>query len=315
MKQIDISVLIPIYNEQDSIKELYQEIKKNVPQEFSYEIIYINDGSNDSSLDIIKSILATDKNVKLINLFVNSGKSEALNIAFEKAAGNIIFTIDGDLQDDPKEIPNLINKIKSGSDMVTGWKKNRKDPISKKVLSKIFNFVLRFITGIKIHDFNCGLKAYKKHVIKSINIYGGLHRFIPVLVSRNGFSVDEIIVNHRKRKFGESKYGKSRIFHGFFDLITVLFLNKYFNKPLHLFGNLGFLIMLSGFIINFKLSYDWLVNGIWIIPHKNPLFFLGLLLLIVGVQFFSIGLIGELVVYLNRKNTRKHQNTEFNNFE
>ena len=315
MKQIDISVLIPIFNEQDSIKELYQEIKKNIPQELSCEIIYINDGSNDSSLDIIKSILATDKNVKLINLFVNSGKSEALNIAFEKAAGNIIFTIDGDLQDDPKEIPNLINKIKSGSDMVTGWKKNRKDPISKKVLSKIFNFVLRLITGIKIHDFNCGLKAYKKHVIKSINIYGGLHRFIPVLVSRNGFSVDEIIVNHRKRKFGESKYGKSRIFHGFFDLITVLFLNKYFNKPLHLFGNLGFLIMLSGFIINFKLSYDWLVNGIWIIPHKNPLFFLGLLLLIVGVQFFSIGLIGELVVYLNRKNTRKHQNTEFNNFE
>ena len=315
MKQIDISVLIPIFNEQDSIKELYQEIKKNVPQEFSYEIIYINDGSNDSSLDIIKSILATDKNVKLINLFVNSGKSEALNIAFEKAAGNIIFTIDGDLQDDPKEIPNLIYKIKSGSDMVTGWKKNRKDPISKKVLSKIFNFVLRLITGIKIHDFNCGLKAYKKHVIKSINIYGGLHRFIPVLVSRNGFSVDEIIVNHRKRKFGESKYGKSRIFHGFFDLITVLFLNKYFNKPLHLFGNLGFLIMLSGFIINFKLSYDWLVNGIWITPHKNPLFFLGLLLLIVGVQFFSIGLIGELVVYLNRKNTRKHQNIEFNNFE
>ena len=315
MKQIDISVLIPIYNEQDSIKELYQEIKKNIPQELSCEIIYINDGSNDSSLDILKSILATDKNVKLINLFVNSGKSEALNIAFEKAAGNIIFTIDGDLQDDPKEIPNLINKIKSGSDMVTGWKKNRKDPISKKVLSKIFNFVLRFITGIKIHDFNCGLKAYKKHVIKSINIYGGLHRFIPVLVSRNGFSVDEIIVNHRKRKFGESKYGKSRIFHGFFDLITVLFLNKYFNKPLHLFGNLGFLIMLSGFIINFKLSYDWLVNGIWIIPHKNPLFFLGLLLLIVGVQFFSIGLIGELVVYLNRKNTLKHQNIEFNNFE
>ena len=315
MKQIDISVLIPIFNEQDSIKELYQEIKKNVPQEFSYEIIYINDGSNDSSLDIIKSILATDKNVKLINLFVNSGKSEALNIAFEKAAGNIIFTIDGDLQDDPKEIPNLINKIKSGSDMVTGWKKNRKDPISKKVLSKIFNFVLRLITGIKIHDFNCGLKAYKKHVIKSINIYGGLHRFIPVLVNRNGFSVDEIIVNHRKRKFGESKYGKSRIFHGFFDLITVLFLNKYFNKPLHLFGNLGFLIMFSGFVINFKLSYDWLINDIWITPHKNPLFFLGLLLLIVGVQFFSIGLIGELLVYLNRKNKPNHQNVEFNNFK
>ena len=229
--------------------------------------------------------------------------------------GNIIITIDGDLQDDPSEIKNLIDKINSGSDMVTGWKKDRKDPVSKRILSKIFNFILRILTGIKIHDFNCGLKAYKKHVIQSINIYGGLHRFIPVLVSKNGFSVDEAIVNHRIRKFGVSKYGKSRIFHGFFDLITVLFLNKYFNKPLHLFGSIGFIMLSIGFFINAKLTYDWFLNGIWITPHKNPLFFLGILLMILGIQFFSTGLIGELMVYLNRKKYHRYKDVEFHNFD
>ena len=316
MNQPEISILIPIFNEQDSIEQLYNELSNAVSNILDYEIIFINDGSQDNSSQQVQNIISKDNKVKLINFFVNRGKSEALNIGFKKAVGNIIVTIDGDLQDDPAEFENLINQIKSGSDMVTGWKKNRKDPISKRILSKIFNFTLRLITGLKIHDFNCGLKAYKKHVIKSINIYGGLHRFIPILVSKNGFSVDEIIVHHRPRKFGKSKYGKSRIFHGFFDLITVLFLNKYLNKPLHLFGSIGFLLLSVGFTINAKLTYDWFFNGIWITPHKNPLFFLAILLIIVGIQFFSTGLIGELMVYFNRKNKNdKYQDVEFHNFD
>ena len=315
MNQLDISILVPIFNEEDSINELYAELSRSLSSNIDYEIIFINDGSQDESFKKIKNIILKDNRVKLINFFINRGKSEALNLGFKKSLGNIIITIDGDLQDDPSEIKNLIDKINSGSDMVTGWKKDRKDPVSKRILSKIFNFTLRILTGIKIHDFNCGLKAYKKHVIQSINIYGGLHRFIPVLVSKNGFSVDEAIVNHRIRKFGVSKYGKSRIFHGFFDLITVLFLNKYFNKPLHLFGSIGFIMLSIGFFINAKLTYDWFLNGIWITPHKNPLFFLGILLMILGIQFFSTGLIGELMVYLNRKKYHRYQDVEFHNFD
>jgi glycosyltransferase involved in cell wall biosynthesis len=315
MKQIDISILVPVFNEQDSISELYGELLNGLPANSAYEIIFINDGSSDNSINEINNIFKKDNNVKLINFFINGGKSEALNLGFRKALGDIIITIDGDLQDDPSEIKNLIDKIRSGSDMVTGWKKDRKDSLSKRIQSKIFNFILRLLTGIQIHDFNCGLKAYKRHVIKSINIYGGLHRFIPVLVGKKGFIVDEIIVNHRSRKFGVSKYGKSRIFHGFFDLITVLFLNKYFNNPLHLFGFAGFIMLLLGFGINAKLTYDWFFNDIWINPSKNPLFFLGILLMIVGIQLFSTGLIGELMVYLNRKKDYIPDNVEFHNFK
>ena len=319
MNQLDISILVPIYNEEDSITELYNEVSNSIPSDLSYEIIFINDGSQDKSLDKIKKIIIEDDKVKLINFFINGGKSEALNVGFKKSMGDIVITIDGDLQDDPAEFKNLIDKIHSGSDMVTGWKKNRKDPASKRFLSKIFNFVLRTLTGIRIHDFNCGLKAYKKHVIKSVNIYGGLHRFIPVLVNKNGFKVDEIIVNHRERKFGFSKYGKSRIFHGFFDLITVLFINKYFNRPLHFFGKFGLLFSLFGFIINFYLTYKWVLFNCFNIGLKysinRPLLFLGILLLLVGIQFISIGLIGELVVYLNRKKYYKYENIEFHNFD
>ena len=244
MKKIDLSIIVPVYNEEESIVELYQQIIDSVKNKLTYELIFINDGSTDSSLEILNELLLNDNNIKIISFSSNKGKSESLNYAFNNCFGEIIITIDGDLQDDPAEFPNLIQKINSGSDMVTGWKKNRKDPISKKILSKIFNFVLRILTGIKIHDFNCGLKAYKRIVIKSINIYGGLHRFIPVLAKNKGFTVDEIVVNHREREFGVSKYGKLRIFHGFFDLITVLFLNKYMNRPLHLFGSLGFILLL-----------------------------------------------------------------------
>jgi len=315
MKQIDLSIIIPIYNEEDSIVKLYNQIIKSVDDKSTYEIIFINDGSTDNSFDIIKKLLLNNRNVKLIDFITNKGKSEALNYGFNNCIGNVIITIDGDLQDDPMEFTNLINKINSGSDMVTGWKKNRKDSISKRILSKIFNFILRLLTGIKIHDFNCGLKAYKKNVIKSVDVYGGLHRFIPILAYKKGFIVDEIIVNHREREFGKSKYDSSRLFHGFFDLITLLFLNKYFNRPLHLFGLLGFILLLVGLVINVNLTFKWFYYNQWITPFKNPVFFLGILLIVVGIQFISTGLIGELIVYSNRQRKYKKKDVQFYNYD
>jgi len=315
MNKVDLSIVIPIYNEQESLLELYKQIQETLKDEFLYEIIFVNDGSTDDSDIILKEMIKNDNSIRVINFFNNRGKSEALNLGFKNSKGSIVITIDGDLQDDPKEFINLIKSINDGSDMVTGWKKNRKDSVFKRFQSKIFNSILRFFTGLKIHDFNCGLKAYKLKVVKTLNIYGGLHRFIPALAKNNGFKVNEIIVNHRKRKFGESKYGASRIFHGFYDLITVLFLNKYFNRPLHLFGFLGFLLFTCGLIINLNLVVKWYIYNQWITPFKNPLFFLGILLIIVGIQFFSTGLIGELIVYFNRKNNSNENDAEYINFQ
>ena len=316
---IDISIIIPVFNEEDSIVELNNQIISSISEKYSFEIIYINDGSTDSSKNIIENILKNNSHIKLISFYKNRGKSEALNIGFKKATGNIIITLDSDLQDDPQEFDKLINKINTGFDMVSGWKKDRKDPISKILPSKIFNFALKIITNIKIHDFNCGIKAYKSHVIKSINIYGGLHRFIPALVKHNGFSVSEVPVNHRERKHGVSKYGSSRIFHGFFDLITVLFLKRYFNRPLHLFGKFGLVFSFTGFIINIYLSYQWILfnylNEGLKYSINRPLLFLGILLLLVGIQFISIGLIGELIVYFNRKDNSALEDGEYINFE
>ena len=298
--KFDISLLVPVFNEQESIKILYEELKKNLNDKYSWELLFINDGSTDKSESLINSLIDENKNVRLISFLKNKGKSEALNIGFKNCFGKYIVTLDADLQDDPSEIPNLILKLEEGYDMVSGWKKNRKDSFSKTIPSKIYNYVLRIISGIKIHDFNCGLKVYRNKVVKVINIYGGLHRFIPIIIKTNGFSnICEVPVNHRKRKFGFSKYGSSRLFHGFFDLITLLFFNKYLNRPMHFFGLFGLLFFMVGFAINIFLTYNWF-QGIWINPHKNPLFFLGILLLIIGVQFFSIGLIGELIVRFNK---------------
>tara|TARA_Y100000588_G_C14133498_1_gene872765 strand:- start:230 stop:1198 length:969 start_codon:yes stop_codon:yes gene_type:complete len=321
MKKYNLSIVIPVYNEEGSIKKLYEQINHSVlllsekEPDFNYEIIFVNDGSTDGTYKLINQIIRADNNVKLISFYQNKGKSEALNCAFKFSSGEIVITLDGDLQDDPIEFKNLINKLEEGADMVTGWKKNRKDPLAKRIPSKIFNFVLRILTNIKIHDFNCGLKAYKRYVIKNIDIYGGLHRFIPVLAKQKGFTISEIVVNHRARKFGFSKYGTSRLFHGFYDLITILFLNKYFNRPLHLFGLLGFILFISGFFINLNLTYKWFFHSEWITPYKNPIFFLGILLIIVGMQFFSTGLIGELIVYFNKKRNYINEDIEFINYD
>ena len=315
---LDISVVIPVFNEEDSIIELNTQILNVIQENYSYELIYINDGSNDASKKYINSLINDNQNIRMISFYKNRGKSDALNAGFKVCNGNIIITIDSDLQDDPNEFIKLINKLNNGFDMVSGWKKNRKDPFSKTFPSKIFNYVLRFLTNIKIHDFNCGLKVYRSKVVKSLNIYGGLHRFIPVLVKNAGFTISEEEINHRERKYGISKYGSSRIFHGFFDLITILFLKKYFNRPLHFFGKLGVLFSSLGLVINLYLSYKWILFNYLNIGLKfsinRPLLFLGILLLLVGIQFISIGLIGELIVYFNRKRSFESDAAEYTNF-
>tara|TARA_B100001029_G_C15009343_1_gene423206 strand:- start:178 stop:1110 length:933 start_codon:yes stop_codon:yes gene_type:complete len=297
-----ISIIVPVFNEAESINNLYIEILNYVKDINKFEIVFVDDGSSDNSSGVIKKIVENDTNVKLIRLYKNFGKADALSEGFNYCNGDYVITMDADLQDDPAEISNLIYKLDEGWDLVSGWKKNRKDPLEKKIPSKFFNKVTCFLTGVNIHDFNCGLKAYRKEVIKSIDLYGGLHRYIPALTKQMGFTVTEIIVNHRERKFGESKYGGARYFHGFFDLLTVLFIGNYLRKPLHFFGKLGLCMSIFGFGILSYLTFGWF-NGVWI--SDRPVFFLGMLLIILSVQFFSIGFLGDLVVKLVGQNKNR----------
>ena len=297
--QRNISIIIPIYNEELSINSLYEEIKNVVLNDFNeYEIIFVNDGSNDSSFDIINQLALNDTNVVSIQLNRNYGKSDALNEGFKLAQYDYVATLDGDLQDDPHELVKLIDKLEKGWDCVSGWKKNRKDPFSKTIPSFFFNKFINFFSGLKLHDLNCGIKVYKKNAIQSLNIYGGLHRYIPLLLFNNGYKVTESTVVHRERKHGHTKYGKARFFHGIFDFLTIYFLKKYFNKPMYFFGSIGFLLSFIGLLINLYLSILWF-QGIYI--STRPLFFLGILLIVVGIQSLSIGLIGELIVNNGRK--------------
>ena len=290
----NISIIIPVYNEELSIEKLYLEVKQTIEQQFNcYEIIFINDGSTDTSSNIIKKISNNDSNVILIDLNRNYGKSDALNEGFKLAQYDYIVTLDADLQDDPKEISNLLAMLDNGYDCVSGWKKNRKDPLSKTIPSFFFNKFINFFSGLKLHDLNCGIKAYKKNAIKTLNIYGGLHRYIPLLLINNGYKVTECIVNHRPRLHGTPKYGKSRFFHGLFAFLTISFLNKYFNRPMYFFGSIGLLLSVIGLVISVYLTVLWF-QGIAI--DNRPLFFLGILLIVVGIQSLSIGLIGELIV-------------------
>ncbi|MDC0165042.1 glycosyltransferase family 2 protein [bacterium] len=289
-----ISVVIPVFNEEDSIKELYGQISTALKNQKKYEIIFINDGSSDKSEKAIIDLSNEDKRVKLISFYRNFGKSAALSEGFKYASGEIIITMDADLQDDPNEISNLISKLDEGYDLVSGWKQKRYDPWTKTFPSKIFNFVTRILTGVNIHDFNCGLKAYRNSVIKSIEVFGGRHRYIPALAGQMNFSVSEIVVNHRPRIYGETKYGGSRIFHGFFDLLTILFLNKYTQQPLHFFGSIGLATFTTGFFVELMVIY---YKFVLLEPFSKhiALLLLGVILIIIGIQFFSIGLLGEII--------------------
>ena len=289
-----ISVVIPVFNEENSIKELYGQISTALKNQKKYEIIFINDGSSDKSEKAIIDLSNEDKRVKLISFYRNFGKSAALSEGFKYASGEIIITMDADLQDDPNEISNLISKLDEGYDLVSGWKQKRYDPWTKTFPSKIFNFVTRILTGVNIHDFNCGLKAYRSSVIKSIEVFGGRHRYIPALAGQMNFSVSEIVVNHRPRIYGETKYGGSRIFHGFFDLLTILFLNKYTQQPLHFFGSIGLATFTAGFFVELMVIY---YKFVLLEPFSKhiALLLLGVILIIIGIQFFSIGLLGEII--------------------
>ena len=291
---MNISIVIPIFNELQSLQELKRQLLENLQSFEKWEVIFIDDGSSDGSTEWLTDLASKDNNFKLIEFYRNYGKSAALNEGFKAASGDYIITMDADLQDDPNEIKNLVAKLNEGWDLVSGWKKNRLDPLNKRIPSKLFNFVTRLLTGVKIHDFNCGLKGYKKSVIKSIDVYGGRHRYIPAIAGHRKFKITEIIVNHRARKFGRTKYGGSRLFHGFFDLITILFLNRFNQQPLHLFGAFGIGFFLFGFLSELIVLYYKYWLGDSFSKHIALLIF-GVMLIVIGIQFFSMGLLGELI--------------------
>jgi glycosyltransferase involved in cell wall biosynthesis len=304
-----LSFVIPVFNEEKSLKVLHKEIIENIPNT-TYEIIFIDDGSTDNSYTVIEKIAREDANIKPIRFRTNFGKAAALQAGFDKAQGEIIFTMDADLQDDPKEIPRFIEKIDEGYDLVSGWKKKRKDPITKRWPSKFFNLITSIVFHLRLHDYNCGYKAYRRDAAKSLNIYGELYRYIPAIVWSKGFSVTEIVVTHHKRKFGKSKYGASRLIRGFLDLLTVTMITKYRRSPLYLFGASGLIISLIGFIISVWLAVKKIFFGMSL--SNRPLLFLGILLIVVGVQLISLGLLGEMIVYSSRQKNKKSDELESN---
>ncbi|MBX4205658.1 glycosyltransferase family 2 protein [Candidatus Microgenomates bacterium] len=300
MKKPQLSFVIPAYNEQDSLQKLYTEIVSVVkPLKKTYEIIFIDDGSTDSTFQVMSRLSKKDRAVRLIKLRGNFGKSIGLQIGFEKSLGDIIFTLDADLQDNPKEIPRFLKKINEGFDLVSGWKKKRHDPLTKTIPSFVVNTLVRLMSGLNIHDTNCGFKAYKKIVIQNLHLYGDLYRFIPILVHRQNFKVTEIEVGHRTRKFGKSKYGWKRFISGWLDLLTIFFLIRYLRRPGHFFGTLGVISFFFGFLIGIYITFLRITTGS--IQFRHPLLFLGMLLMIVGVQLISTGLLAELTIHTRNK--------------
>ena len=298
---MNISVVIPLLNEQESLVELTDSLKDVMKSyNFSYEIIFIDDGSTDNSWDIIEELSSKSNTIKGIKFHRNYGKSQALHAGFLKSQGQVVFTMDADLQDDPKEIPALYDMIINDNfDLVSGWKKKRFDSvIFKNIPSKIFNFAARTTSEIKLNDFNCGLKAFKKDVIKSINVYGEMHRYIPILAKNEGYKkIGEKIVNHRARKYGKTKFGPSRFLYGFLDLLTIWFISRFGKRPMHLFGSLGLILITTGFLFAAYLGYDKIIlNPGGRLITERPEFYISLVTMIIGSQFFSMGFIGELML-------------------
>lgn len=294
-----ISIVIPAYNEKESLTELYRKVKENIDLCVNtdlvsdYEFLFVDDGSMDGSIDVIKELRAEDPGIRYIQFRRNFGKSIALQTAFRNVTGDVVITMDADLQDEPSELKNFIEKIDEGYDLVVGWKINRLDSLEKRLPSKLFNKVTSIMSGIALHDFDCGYKAFRREVTDSLNVYGQLHRYIPVLAYRDGFRITEIPVHHNTRKHGKSKYGMERYLQGLFDFLSVFFLSKYSDRPMYFFGRLGLVISGCGFLICLALTVFWFMgNEI----GTRPLLQLGILLLLLGVQFFSIGFIGNLLI-------------------
>lgn len=287
-----VSVIIPLLNERECLGELYNRLTKVLAQSASgHELIFIDDGSTDGSLDVLKSLREEDRRVKIISFMRNYGKSAALSEGFRIARGEVVITIDADLQDDPGEIPGLIAKLDEGYDLVSGWKLNRQDPISKTLPSRVFNFMVSAVTGVKLHDINCGLKAYRGEVVKRVSIYGELHRFIPVLAAWEGFRITEKNVSHSERKFGQSKYGARRFINGILDLMTVMFITRRATSPLHFFGRIAFLFFAVGSIITLYFLILW-ISGRGL--HVRPIMVGGLIMIVIAIQIGSFGLLAEL---------------------
>ena len=298
MSNIQISVVISLLNEQDSLKELMDWIHKVMDEnKFSYEVIFVDDGSTDNSWEIITELSQQYEQVKAIKFRRNYGKSAGLYKGFEKAQGDVVITMDADLQDSPDEIPELYRMItEEGYDLVSGWKKKRYDPVlTKNLPSKLYNATVRMMTGIKLHDFNCGLKAYRKQVVKSVEVYGEMHRYIPVLAKWAGFKkIGEKVVLHQERKYGVSKFGIERFIRGPLDLLSVMFMSRFSKRPMHFFGSMGTICFLIGFAILIYLSYMKLVELQYNMTQR-PLFYLGIVCLILGVQLFLAGFLAEMI--------------------
>ncbi len=311
---MNISVVIPLLNERESLTELHDWIVKVMQSNhFSYELLFIDDGSTDGSWELITQLADKNPLVKGIRFFRNYGKSQALHAGFAKASGDVIITMDADLQDNPEEIPELYHLIQNEKiDLVSGWKKKRYDHVvTKNIPSKLFNWAARKTSGLKLHDFNCGIKAYRKEVIKNIEVYGEMHRYIPVLAKNAGFKrIEEKVVAHQARKYGKTKFGVDRFINGFLDLITIWFLSKFGKRPMHLFGALGVLMFLVGFLaasyIGIEKMYKLYHELPTILVTQNPWFYIALTTMIIGTQFFLAGFLGEIILR-NRKNDQRYK--------
>ena len=295
---VDITIVVPVFNERDSLQPLHASltsILKGVGR--TYEIIFVDDGSDDGTEGALEDLVRSDAATRALMLRRNFGKSAALAAGFDDAAGRVVITLDGDLQDDPDEIPGFLEMLDEGYDLVSGWKKQRRDPVTKRWPSRCFNFVTSKVTGIPLNDFNCGFKAYRRSVVESIELYGELHRFVPVLAARQGFKIGEKTVRHHPRRYGKTKFGAARFLNGFLDLLTVMFMSSNQRSPLHVFGRIGVLFLSGGILLNLYMVY------IWILEHGlrvRPLLLFGVILVILGIQFMSIGLLAELVAGLRR---------------
>lgn len=309
---MDISVVIPLYNEAESLPELEAWIRRVMDEHgFSYEILFINDGSTDNSWEVIKDLSQKNPNVKAISFRRNYGKSPALNTGFSRASGDVVITLDADLQDSPDEIPELYRMITEDKyDLVSGWKRKRYDPLSKTIPTKLFNATARKVSGIKnLHDFNCGLKAYRNIVVKHIEVYGDMHRYIPYLAKNAGFKkIGEKVVKHQARKYGSTKFGLDRFVNGYLDLGTLWFMSKFGIKPMHFFGLLGSLMFILGFIavavVGLSKLYNMYHGNPYILVTDSPYFYLSLVLMLLGSQLFLTGFIGELIV---RNSSRRNE--------
>ena len=299
---MNISVIVPLYNEEESLPELFPWIKKVcLDNKLSFEVIFVDDGSVDDSWKVIQKLSKDNKEIRAFRFRQNYGKSAALHVGFQNCEGDVVITMDADLQDSPDEIPMLYKKINEGGfDLVSGWKKKRYDPISKTIPSKFYNWTARKVTGIKLHDFNCGLKAYRKKVVKSIEVYGEMHRYIPVMAKKAGFrKIGEQVVQHQQRKYGVTKFGLERFINGFLDLLTISFISRFGKRPMHMFGTLGTLMFLIGFLAAVFIGAQKLIHlkkGVQtILVADSPYFYLALTAMIIGSQLFVSGFIGELI--------------------